>query len=166
MPKREIVIYSQADSRANICWQIFSFWSQLDFTKTLWTNHSSHLYNKHFMVHRFLFCSSFHNNLYCKGPDSRDHPKINWSSVVFTTTGVVVSLRRHRRDALTPQLRKRSVAIDGGRIPQLGRPRVAWNRERTRALLSVDKLWKGGLVVAWWSSGWRSNLTSRPRQMH
>ncbi len=50
-----------------------------------------------------------------------------------------MSLRRHRRDALTPQLRKRSVATDGGRIPQVGRPEVAWNCERTRALLSVGK---------------------------
>ncbi len=36
-------------------------------------------------------------------------------------------------------LRKRSTATDGGRIPQVGRPRVAWTRERTRALLSVGK---------------------------
>ncbi len=50
-----------------------------------------------------------------------------------------MSLRRHRRDALTPQLRKRSVATDGGRIPQVGWPRIVWNRERSRALLSVGK---------------------------
>ncbi len=61
-------------------------------------------------------------------------------SVVLTTIGVVLS-----SEGCTPTptakktLRKHSAATDGGQIPQVGRPWVAWTRECTRALLSTGK---------------------------